>query len=401
MSIKRVRVEQLQPGMFVHDLNCGWLDHSFLRSRFLLDHPRQIEKIRAEGIHEVYIDTARGDDVPEAPTLADIQQDLAQQLQASAESGPILDLAPVAHREEAAAARRILGEATEVVSGLLHDVRLGRQLEPAKARPVIRAMRDSVLRNPGALLSLGRIKAADAYTFQHSVSIGALMVSFCHALGMDPDTVEEAGLGGLLHDVGKMRVPGRILNKPGKLTEDELAVMKGHAALSEEILSEIPGISRMVMQIAGEHHEKVAGGGYPRGTAGEGISVIGRMTAIVDVYDALTSQRVYHRASEPTEVMKRLLEWSGTHLDHDLVQRFIRTLGIYPVGSLVRLASGRLAVVVDQGENLLRPTVRIIYDAVDRVPLAPRDLDLTRAATEEIVDFEEPETWGLQPSSYF
>ncbi len=400
MAIKRVRVEELQAGMFVQDLNCGWLDHSFLRNRFLVKDPGQVRKIASLGITDVYIDTDRGLDVPSAPTRVEIEQGLSVQIQASATSGPVLDLSPVSHAEEMAAARRILGEAAQVVDGLLHDVRLGRQLEPAKARPVVRAMRASVLRNPGALLSLGRLKQADAYTFQHSVSIGALLVSFCQALGMDADTVEEAGVGGLLHDVGKMRIPNAILNKPGKLTEAEFEVMKSHAALSEEILSKVPGISRMVIQIAGEHHEKVIGGGYPRGTAGEGISRIGRMTAIVDVYDALTSNRVYHKGKEPPEVLRRLLEWSGTHLDEELVQHFIRTLGIYPVGSLVRLASGRLAVVVDQGENLLRPKVRIVYDSVKRAPIQPRDLDLSKAATEEVVDYEEPEAWGLDPARF-
>ncbi|HJW43095.1 MAG TPA: HD-GYP domain-containing protein [Geothrix sp.] len=399
MVIKRVKVGELRPGMFVHDLNCGWLDHGFLRPQFLLRGEGQIQKMRSQGLSEIYIDTARGDDVAGAPIRADIERDLERQLKASAEPGAALPPARVSQKEESAAARRILGEAAGVVDGLLHDVRLGRQLDPAKARPLVRAMRDSVLRNPGALISLGRIKDADTYTFQHSVSICALLVSFCHALGMDAATVEEAGLGGLLHDVGKMKVPNEVLNKPGRLTEDEFHIMKSHAALSRELLLGVPGISEMVIQIAGEHHEKVGGGGYPLGIAAPEISQIGRMTAIVDVYDALTSNRVYHKGAEPSGVLKRLLEWSGTHLDGDLVQQFIRTLGIYPVGSLVRLSGGRLAVVVEQGEDLLRPTVRVIFDSGRRIHLQPRDLHL-RHATEQIVDYEEPAEWGLDPASF-
>jgi putative nucleotidyltransferase with HDIG domain len=256
-----------------------------------------------------------------------------------------------------------------------------------------------VLRNPGALISLSRIKDADTYTFQHSVSICALLVSFCQALGMDAATVEEAGLGGLLHDVGKMKIPSEVLNKPSRLTEEEFHIMKSHAALSRELLLGVPGISEMVIQIAGEHHEKVGGGGYPLGIAAPEISQIGRMTAIVDVYDALTSNRVYHKGAEPSGVLKNLLEWSGTHLDGDLVQQFIRTLGIYPVGSLVRLSGGRLAVVVEQGEDLLRPTVRVVFDSGRRIHLQPRDLHL-RHATEQIVDYEEPAEWGLDPASF-
>jgi putative nucleotidyltransferase with HDIG domain len=399
MAIKRIRVDQLRPGMYIHDLNCGWLQHGFLRPKFLLKDPRQIQKMRAQGLDEIYIDTARGDDVAGAPTQPEIQQRLEQQLKASAATGAVLAPAPVSQQEESRAAKRILGDAAGVVDGLLHDVRLGRQLEPAKARPLVKAMHQSVLRNPGALISLSRIKAADTYTFQHSVSICALLMSFTHALGMDAATVEEAGLGGLLHDVGKMKIPNEILNKPGKLTEEEFGVMKSHAALSRDLLSGVPGISEMVIQIAGEHHEKMAGGGYPRGIAGDQISQLGRMTAIVDVYDALTSNRVYHKGMEPTEVLKKLLEWSGTHLDGTLVQQYIRALGIYPVGSLVRLSGGRLAIVAEQSEDLLRPMVRVVFDTTLKLPLQPKDLHLLHAP-EEIVDYEEPAEWGVDVATF-
>ena len=398
MTIKRVRVEELRAGMYVHDLNCGWLQHGFLRPQFLIKHTGQIQKMQAQGLDEIYIDTAHGDDVIGAPTQVEIEQGLAQQLKESA-TGASLPSAPISQQEESVAAKRILGEAAGVVDGLLHDVRLGKQLEPAKARPLVKAMHASVLRNPGALISLSRIKAADTYTFQHSVSICALLVSFAHALGMDSASVEEAGLGGLLHDVGKMKVPNEILNKPGKLTDEEFSIMKSHASISRDILMAVPGISSMVIQIAGEHHEKMAGGGYPRGIAAPEISQIGRMTAIVDVYDALTSNRVYHKGMEPTEVLKKLLEWSGSHLDGELVQQYIRVLGIYPVGSLVRLSGGRLAVVTEQSEDLLRPTVRVVYDTARKLRLQPRDLHLIQAS-EEIVEYEDPLEWDLNPLEY-
>jgi putative nucleotidyltransferase with HDIG domain len=352
-----------------------------------------------QGLGEIYIDTTQGDDVSGAPTLAEIEQGLEQQLKASAAIGAALPSAPVSQREESAAAKRIMGDAADVVDGLLHDVRLGKQMEPSKARPLVKAMHASVLRNPGALLSLTRIKEADTYTFQHSVSICALLVSFTHSLGMDAATVEEAGLGGLLHDIGKMKIPNEILNKPGKLTNEEFGIMKSHASLSRDLLLGVPGISEMVIQIAGEHHEKMDGGGYPRGIAGDAISQIGRMTAVVDVYDALTSNRVYHKGMEPTEVLKKLLEWSGTHLDGNLVQQFIRALGIYPVGSLVRLSGGRLAVVVEQCEDLLRPVVRVVFDTARKLRLQPRDLHLAHAS-EQIEDFEEPANWGLNIVDY-
>jgi len=396
MTIKRVRVEDLRTGMYIHDLNCGWLQHGFLRQRFMLRHPDQIQTMRDQGMHELYIDTERGDDVAGAPTKAEIDLVLDQQLKQSAAAGAALPTARVSQKEESVQAKRILGEASVMVDGLLQDVRLGKQVDTAKAAPLVKEINASVLRNPGALLSLCRIKEADTYTFQHSVSICALLVSFTNALGMPADLVHEAGLGGLLHDIGKMKIPNEILNKPGKLTEQEFTIMKSHAAFSRDLLSGVPGISDMVIQIAGEHHERMGGGGYPAGIPGEGISQIGRMAAIVDVYDALTSNRVYHKGMEPSEVLKKLLEWSGSHLDGDLVQQFIRTLGIYPVGALVRLSSGRLAVVVEQSEDLLRPTVRLVFDTKLGLRLPVRDLHLLHAA-EEIEDYEEPDEWDLDP----
>ena len=357
MAIKRVGVEELRAGMYVHDLNCGWLQHGFLRQQFMLRQPGQIQKMKDQGLKEIYIDTDLGEDVPGALTQTEIERGLDRQLKDSAAGGAALAQARVSQKEESAAAKRILGEATDVMEGLLLDVRLGKQVDVAQAGPLVKEINASVLRNPGALLSLCRIKEADTYTFQHSVSICALLVSFTHALGMDDATVHEAGFGGLLHDVGKMKIPS-------------------------------------------EHHEKMDGGGYPRGISGAEISQIGRMAAIVDVYDALTSNRVYHKGMEPSEVLKKLLEWSGSHLDGELVQQFIRTLGIYPVGSLVRLSGGRLAVVVEQGEDLLRPTVRVVYDTGRKTRLQPRDLHLAHA-TEQIVDYEDPAEWGLDATSYF
>lgn len=381
MAIKRVKVDELELGMYIHDLQCSYLQHGFLFQQFLLKKPEQIQKMRRQGLREVLIDTELGQDVRERA------------------SQPPATPSKVPQKQEAAVARKIMGEAQGVVHDILHDVRLGRQVDPAKAGPVVEKINQSVLRNPGAMLSLCRIKEADNYTFQHCVSVCALLVAFANAMGMDAAAVQQAGLGGMLHDVGKMRVPIEILNKPGKLSDEEFAIMKSHAALSRELLEGLPGVSPEVIQIAGEHHEKVGGHGYPLGLAGESISLLGRMAAIVDVYDAITSNRVYHKGMEPSEALKKLLEWSGSHLDPQLVQRFIRVLGIYPVGSLVRLDSGRLAVVVEQHEDLLTPTVRVVFDSGRRLRLAPKDLDLAHGS-DRIECYEDPVGWGLEPKEF-
>lgn len=195
--------------------------------------------------------------------------------------------------------------------------------------PSVSKMTSSILRNGGALLSLCRIKDKDNYTFQHSVSVGALMVSFCNAMGMSKEVIHHAGIGGMLHDIGKMKIPDRILNKPGKLTEQEFAVMKCHVVESKQILLQTTGISETAVLVAAQHHERHDGSGYPAGLKGEEISQLGQMAAIVDVYDALTSDRCYHKGMAPTDALRKIYEWSKFHFNPQLVQAFMRSIGIY------------------------------------------------------------------------
>jgi len=228
-------------------------------------------------------------------------------------------------------------------------------------------------------------------------------VTFCRYLDLDAEAIHQAGIGGMLHDLGKMRVPDHILNKPGKLTDGEFEIMKSHVLLGVDTLRQTPGISRTVMQIAGEHHERFDGTGYPERLGGEGISVLGRMAAIVDVYDALTSNRIYHKGMEPPAALRKLFEWSGQHLDEALVQHFIQAIGIYPVGSLVRLDSDRLAVVLEQSAgSLLSPKVRVVYDVARGRRINPQDLDLSlpESGGDAITSNEDPEAWGLRPFDY-
>ncbi len=399
LVIKRVPTAELKLGMFVHDLNCGWLDHSFLRNSFMLRKEADLGKIVQSGIFEVYIDTIKGIDCLDAPTDAEVQEELAARIRDQAAAARPAG-SHATYAEELGFAQQILNEANQVIHAVLGDVRLGRQIQVERVHPVVSRITESILRNQGTLVSLCRIRQGDTYTFQHSVSVCALLATFCRALGMGPETIHEAGMGGMLHDLGKMRVPDHILNKPGKLTEAEFAVMKDHVILGVEVLRRTPGISRTVLQVAEEHHERYEGTGYPRHEKGEEISQLGRMAAIVDVYDAITSNRIYHKGMEPSAALTRLYEWSDHHFDPDLVQRFIQAIGIYPVGSLVRLDSGRLAVVAEQGsQGLLVPLVRVVHDPRLARQVRPYDLDLSNPASggDSIVDQEDPGAWGINP----
>ena len=403
--IKKVSIADLKLGMFIHDLNCGWMDHEFLRTSFMLRKESDLEKIQHSGITAVYIDTVRGIDThSNAPTQEEVHADLTARMleapQRVAPNAPPPD-ARTSHQQELGFAKEIQREANKVIRSVLDDVRLGRQIQVERLHPAVSAITGSILRNPGTLVSLNRIREGDTYTFQHSVSVCTLLVTFCRHLDLGTDIIHEAGVAGMLHDIGKMRVPDHILNKPGKLTDDEFEIMKAHVKLGLETLRQTPGISRTVIQVTGEHHERFEGSGYPFGMMGDEISQLGRMAAIVDVYDAITSNRIYHRGMEPPAALTKLFEWSEHHFDPALVQHFIHAIGIYPVGSLVRLESRRLAVVVEQGaQGLLFPIVRVFYDIAKGRMLEPFDLDLwsPEGGGDAIQKNEDPDIWGVNPA---
>jgi putative nucleotidyltransferase with HDIG domain len=389
--------------MYIADLGSDWMAHPFLRSSLKVKDEAMIAKIVASGIHEVYIDPAKGLDVQDAPTRHEVEQQLeAQMLQAAAEPTPERR---VTATEEMSKAKKIHAEAHKIIHNIMQDVRLGEQVKLEQVEPVVEQMTESILRNGGALLSLCRVKNKDDYTFLHSVSVCALQVSFCRAIGLDAGTIHLAGIGGLLHDIGKVKVPDKILNKAGRLTDEEFKVMKCHVVESKHILYKTEGISEVSIQVAYQHHERHDGSGYPEGLKGEAISRMGKMAAICDVYDAITSDRVYHKGLAPHEALRKIFEWSKFHFDPALVQQFLRTIGIYPVGTLVMLESGRLAIVLEQGEgNLLQPTVKVIYDSKRQQYLEPKIVDLAKAVGhgggDKIASHETVAKWGIDLSRF-
>jgi putative nucleotidyltransferase with HDIG domain len=389
--LKKIMKSELRLGMYILDLECNWLNHPFFRGSFMLRKQVDLNRILASNVTAVCIDTLKGLDVAGAGVEAP---------PAALEPPAAPDQPRTGHGEELETALQIRSEACAVIHAVLTDVRMGRQIQVERLHPVVTRITQSILRNPGTLVSLCRIREADACTFQHSLSCCALMILFGHHLGLDPATLQEAGVGGMLHDIGKMQVPDHILNKPGRLTSQELEVMRGHVKLGLETLAQTPGISPSVLQVAAQHHERLDGSGYPHGLRGPEIGLLGRMAAVVDVYDALTSSRIYHRGLAPAAGLQYLYEHESGRLDEELVQHFIQAIGIYPVGSLVRLQSGHLAVVIELQPSALRPRVRVVFSIQQKRALVPFDLDLAlpEHAGDGIVGHEEPESWALDPA---
>ena len=278
---------------------------------------------------------------------------------------------------------------------MFQEARMGKAIEAEAAAPLVEEISNSVLRNPGALISLARLKTADDYTFMHSVAVCALMIALARQLGLDEQQTREAGMAGLLHDLGKAMIPLEILNKPGKLTDEEFALVKTHPAEGHKLLLGGTGINEISKDVCLHHHEKVDGSGYPKGLSGDSMSLYAKMGAVCDVYDAVTSNRPYKAGWDPAESIKRMAEWTG-HFDATVFQAFVKSLGIYPIGSLVRLASGKLGVVTEQGEqSLLKPKVKVFFSTRSQAYIKPETIDLARSP-EKIAGREDAAKWGIK-----
>ncbi len=391
--IKKIQVTQLRKNMFINDLQCSWLDHPFSVNQFTITSETDIREIITAGIKEVEIDTSKGLDIfveKRQPENILLRTTVDENL-----SKPVKNK-KISVEKELQQARIAFAEAGHVITDMMADVKMGKQVEMELVNPVINSMSNSILRNQNALLGLSRIRIMDKYTFDNSVSIAVLMMSFAKSMGMKKNIITEVGIGGLLHDIGKTLTPVEILNKPGKLTDEEFVIMRRHVVDSKLILEKTKGLSQIALDVAAQHHERYDGTGYPNGLKGDEISLYGQMSAIVDVYDAITANRCYHKGEEPSVVLKLLMKWSKTHFNPDLVQKFIQSVGIYPAGSLVLLNNHHLAKVLEVDSNMLKPTVEIFLDTKKRAYITPEVVNLTETQKLKIISAESYEKWNIK-----
>lgn len=397
--IKKIAVNSLKVGMYIHDLDASWMSHPFLRNRFPVDNQKVIDEVLGAGIKHVYIDTERGLDFEMAVPIDIVKEEIAESKQRVADEQAGL-VKEVSFESELVRAQSIVSEAHSAVRGFMQEVRFGKQIEKAAVDEVVDDVVESIFRNQDALITLSRIKSVDQYTYMHSISVCVLMTAFARAMAFDADTIRQISVGALLHDIGKMRVSSEILNKPGKLNMDEFQLMKCHVDLGEELLAEQDWMSELSLSVVREHHERIDGSGYPKGLAGDEISEVGRMAAIVDVYDALTSNRCYKKSWEPTYTLGKMLEWSRDHFGEVIAHQFVRCVGIYPVGTLVRLNSGMIAVVVDQHEDhLLQPRVRVVFNETAGRGVEPEDVELADSE-DSIADAVSPNKLRIDPMEF-
>jgi HD-GYP domain-containing protein (c-di-GMP phosphodiesterase class II) len=372
------------------------MEHPFWRTGFVLVDPKDIKTILASSIKEVWIDASKGLDVPagqvaisEAESEAQVEEQLQQAVEEKRE------LAPVSIGVEIERAAKICMQSKQAVISMFQEARMGKAVDTGGARQLVEEISDSVAGNPGALISLARLKTVDDYTYMHSVAVCAMMVGLAKQLGMEAEQVRLAGMAGLMHDLGKALMPMEVLNKPGKLTDAEFNIIKTHPSEGHRMLLTGRDVSPVVLDVCLHHHEKTDGSGYPKGLKADQISLFAKMGAVCDVYDAITSNRPYKLGWDPAESLRKMAEWANGHFDGKVFQAFVKSLGIYPIGSLVKLTSGRLGVVIEQtGKSLTTPTVKVFFSTKSNMRIVPEVIDLSQpGVTEKIVSREDPAKW--------
>ncbi len=401
-QLKRIHVDDLVLGMHIKEFCGSWLDHPFWRTSFLLDATVDLQQIRASKIKEVWIDIGKGLDVPAVlvtappPVAPEAETDQVDAKETAPADAP-RDIDHVEASVEMFRAAKIQHQSRAVVKSIFSEARLGKAVNMAGAQQLVQEISDSVARNTGAFISLSRLKSADEYTYMHSVTVCALMVALARQINLSEAQTRMAGTAGLLHDIGKATVPLEILNKPGPLTPAEFEVVKRHPQDGHAFLLRSGVTEPDVLAVCVQHHEKTNGSGYPNRLGEADIALLSKMASVCDVYDAITSNRPYKAGWDPAQSVKLMAEWAPGRFDPAIFQAFVKSIGIYPTGSLVRLASGRLAVVTEQSTgSLVAPVVKVFFSVKSDIRLVPEVLDLSRpGVTERIVAREDPTDWNF------
>jgi len=381
----KIPVEDLEIGMYVSRLDRPWTETDFLLQGFLIESPETIDSLRAQ-CDFVYIETksqflhpsrARFERRSEKHGLFARKKQNARSTSRSSESGAsktdkasqkarkktsYINKVPI--ETEFPEAKKSYGYAKLTAKNIMDGIRIGRTIDMNESRLVVNRVVDSIIRNSNALVWLTKLKNKDEYTAEHSLNVCILSAAFARHLGLDEDEIRKIGLCGLLHDVGKAKIPLEVLNKPGRFTDEEFEIMKMHPLYGRDLLMSLSDSDTAAIDVAYNHHERIDEMGYPRGLKSHQIPYYSRIIAITDTYDAITSSRCYDQGRSSMDALDIIYKNKGRQFDEELAIEFIKCIGIYPPGSIVEMSNGEVGIIIASNqESKLRPKIIMVLDA--------------------------------------
>jgi putative nucleotidyltransferase with HDIG domain len=420
----KISVQDLRKGMYVTELDRPWLGTPFLFQGFEIQTDEDLQKLRElcqfvyvlEGDPKVSVAHTRdaAQPVSTARPVTEKRQPLRLKPEATSDTSiprtgtppqRYQDLVPV--EQEIRQAMEIESSARETLFSMLDDARGGRSLDVPRAREIVGRMAESIIRNPDAMVWLTQLKKKHEYTATHSLRVSVLAMALGRHLGYDREKLDILGIGALLHDVGKIKVPNELLDKPESLTREEFDLMKTHVPEGLKLLEGQSGIPAAALEVVGRHHERYSGNGYIFGMSGDTIGEFGLISAIVDTYDAITSDRAYHLSLSAAEALRIIYEGRERAYHPWLVEQFIQCMGIFPIGSIVEMSTGSIGVVITANRvRRLRPRVALILSP-EKKPISPATVvDLMQVAKDhsgrplEIRNVLPAGTFGINPIDY-
>lgn len=383
-----VSVQDLEIGMRVVALDRPWEETTFLLQGFVVASIEEIRELQRQ-CQSVTVQV-RIDSLPKAKQQAPSSQGKAETVPKTTQSGPastrrVNYLNQVGFEQAVESSRLTFDSARSIATSIMEGLRVGRSLEVTQCRDIVDKVVDSILANKDALRFLSMIKHKDSYTAEHSMNVCILSATFARHLGLMESEIRDVALCGLLHDVGKSRIPLEILNKPGRFTREEAYIMAEHPTHGRNILMSASTEFKHAIDVAHSHHERIDGKGYPRGLRHEQISYYSKIVALVDAYDAMTSERCYGTAKTSEQALKNILRDQGSHFDSGLSKAFVTCIGFYPPGSLVEMAGGQLAIVLQTNQHdFARPRIRVLTDTGKRQLPEPLELDLAEPTNQSL-----------------
>ena len=370
----KVNTADLELGMYVTRLDRPWTDTPFLFQGFFIRTQDEIEELKRH-CQFVYIDLERND-ADDNRTKTDINRQDRTITQVTSLYRAKPRLSPSTRNrnrtvyansqpleKELPVAKTVYDEASRAMHALISKLETDGRLDVQLARDTIEPMVESVLRNPDAMIWLSRMKKYDSYMYHHSVGVTIWGIAFSRHLGLDKTALREIGLGCMLFDVGKTKLPHALLMKPGELSETEWHVMRNHVDYSLNLLEGASDITERILSLVRSHHERYDGSGYPDRLKGNQIPTFAKIAAMADCYDAITSPRPYSKTRSPYEAVREIYGWRGSLFQPEVVEQFMQVVGVFPTGSLVELNNGAVAVVIAQNETRrLKPRIMLILD---------------------------------------